>query len=555
MNNLFETHSNDSDILNNFRITKSNLYFDTNIKETRSDWFYYAANNYKFKDDNFENLCEYNAKVALEFKRFNVYKDWLILKTIFKDFQKTEPIVNNNHHDILSASIGHATNTRNPVINSNETNLIGLQVQTSQQAAHNNQTNLMNVLNNSLTAISQSGPSSSTASSSSSCPASSSRLRNFSENSSDEIPIASTGNSFIVCDNTTNNPKSNRDPVPNQFENLESYNNIMSILNTDNQDEECIYFSSNLINKQNQFQQLQPMQLNQNQEEDEEFSILPSDIIEYNDDLNDEFFINEKSLKIFNDDLIKIPNNGLKFETFRDNQQAVVSSINRLTIKSNNKNDLVDNVLNPSQNLLSTLDLKVNDIRTDELKMAEVNLGLLQTSSVPAQIKNDFLNVDFKDYFQQLLMSYVNDENDLTTAIFMYLVASLNEKLDKNKIDFNYLDEWFSQYIELLSKFELWNLRIEIIKNCNSEFISNLTQNSLDYHPMCGTCKKTIKANTTYCPSCKVNNFLCVYCHLPVKRLYAWCHKCCHGGHLNHLIKWFKKNKKCPSGCGCDCQI
>ena len=40
-----------------------------------------------------------------------------------------------------------------------------------------------------------------------------------------------------------------------------------------------------------------------------------------------------------------------------------------------------------------------------------------------------------------------NFKNDLTTTVFMYLVASKNEKIDLSKLDPIYLDEWFSQYI------------------------------------------------------------------------------------------------------------
>ncbi|RNA39122.1 WD repeat-containing 24 [Brachionus plicatilis] len=70
---------------------------------------------------------------------------------------------------------------------------------------------------------------------------------------------------------------------------------------------------------------------------------------------------------------------------------------------------------------------------------------------------------------------------------------------------------------------------------------------------MCASCKITIKPGTQICKDCKKNAFLCSYCHLPVKRLYAWCNACCHGGHLSHMMKWFEANRKCPTGCGCTC--
>ncbi len=106
--------------------------------------------------------------------------------------------------------------------------------------------------------------------------------------------------------------------------------------------------------------------------------------------------------------------------------------------------------------------------------------------------------LDFGNYFQQLLWNYVNMDNDLPTAIFMYQVVHETGKLDQVKLDSKReeLDEWFAQYIELLAMFELWNLRIEIIKSYRSERIidfNNLTRKSIVYEPMCATCKKTIK--------------------------------------------------------------
>jgi hypothetical protein len=42
------------------------------LKAIRSDWFHFSALNYKFKGSNFEDLCDHNANVALQFKKFDV---------------------------------------------------------------------------------------------------------------------------------------------------------------------------------------------------------------------------------------------------------------------------------------------------------------------------------------------------------------------------------------------------------------------------------------------------------------------------------------------------
>ena len=99
----------------------------------------------------------------------------------------------------------------------------------------------------------------------------------------------------------------------------------------------------------------------------------------------------------------------------------------------------------------------------------------------------------------------------MTTTIFMFLVATIHGKFDKSRIDKNFLDEWFSQYIDLLAKFELWNHRVEILKAYQSDFLNTLTQKSLSYNVMCGNCKRTIKSNTLICTQCNKNVFLCVY--------------------------------------------
>jgi hypothetical protein len=39
-----------------------------------------------------------------------------------------------------------------------------------------------------------------------------------------------------------------------------------------------------------------------------------------------------------------------------------------------------------------------------------------------------------------------------------------------------------------------------------------------------------------------------------VVRGYGYfCPQCGHGGHPNHIKKWFEVNSECPSGCGCRC--
>jgi len=44
-----------------------------------------------------------------------------------------------------------------------------------------------------------------------------------------------------------------------------------------------------------------------------------------------------------------------------------------------------------------------------------------------------------------------------------------------------------------------------------------------------------------------------VLSRLSVSGLWAWCQGCGHGGHLAHMLEWFKGHALCPTGCRCVC--
>lgn len=171
------------------------------------------------------------------------------------------------------------------------------------------------------------------------------------------------------------------------------------------------------------------------------------------------------------------------------NHQPNTSSTSNNATVTNANNFLLQTVDSDSNNNLNRRDDKPAGSTTDDNFLK----NLLTQGDTSALSKMDFGN-----YFQQLLWNYVNVDNDLPTAIFMYQVMHETGKLEQVKLESKReeLDEWFAQYIELLAMFELWNLRIQIIKSYRSERIidfNNLTRKSIVYEPMCATCKKTIK--------------------------------------------------------------
>lgn len=45
----------------------------------------------------------------------------------------------------------------------------------------------------------------------------------------------------------------------------------------------------------------------------------------------------------------------------------------------------------------------------------------------------------------------------------------------------------------------------------------------------------------------------CAICENSVRGLCITCHNCGHGGHMHHIMEWFREQTLCPTGCGCVC--
>jgi hypothetical protein len=57
------------------------------------------------------------------------------------------------------------------------------------------------------------------------------------------------------------------------------------------------------------------------------------------------------------------------------------------------------------------------------------------------------------------------------------------------------------------------------------------------------------------CYDCQKYAVYCSVCTFPVRGLVSICNRCGHGGHEEHLLKWFQsKSTECATGCGCKCR-
>lgn len=130
----------------------------------------------------------------------------------------------------------------------------------------------------------------------------------------------------------------------------------------------------------------------------------------------------------------------------------------------------------------------------------------------------------------------------------------------------NVYDNYIKRYAELLYSWDLLSVRAELNKHLTRnqsgrEFRFLSTEGSsengfartLGVGLFCPRCNGDVDPSTNACPRCRDWAFRCSICDNAVRGLFTFCDYCHHGGHLQHLVKWFSSNNFCPTGCGCQC--
>jgi WD40 repeat protein len=150
------------------------------------------------------------------------------------------------------------------------------------------------------------------------------------------------------------------------------------------------------------------------------------------------------------------------------------------------------------------------------------------------------------------MLHFYASQGDVQTSVSVLLV--LGDKM-KSSIDFSIQQQWYQSYIDLLSRFELWNVANKVIRLCPLPYINSLNQNSTTIYTTCGLCRKPLTSKVGWiCERCKTQPSNCSVCHVAVTGLYVWCQGCGHGGHLYHIQEWLSNNTLCPAGCGHHCE-
>lgn len=155
-----------------------------------------------------------------------------------------------------------------------------------------------------------------------------------------------------------------------------------------------------------------------------------------------------------------------------------------------------------------------------------------------------------REVVPHLLTSYV-DQGDVQMAVSVTIV--LGDKL-KGCIEEATLESWFLAYIDLLSRFQMWNVIARVLSLSSLPSVSTLNQQSTLVHTLCGGCQKPLTRSGWLCDRCKAVPAPCAVCHEVVRGLFVWCQGCAHGGHLKHVSAWFSKQRFCPAGCGHVCE-
>lgn len=155
------------------------------------------------------------------------------------------------------------------------------------------------------------------------------------------------------------------------------------------------------------------------------------------------------------------------------------------------------------------------------------------------------------------VLKYHVDNSDVQSAVSILIVLGdrikniVNERIPE--VD---RESWYYSYIDLLSKFQLWNVMAQVINLSPLNNINSINQTSTTIYTTCGTCNRPLNGKVSWiCDRCKTKPSECSVCHGVVAGLMAWCQGCYHGGHLIHMNQWFSEKDFCPTGCGHMCEL
>lgn len=542
--------------------TSSAVYFkNKNVcKEISLDWFVETALNYQLTGKSLGDLFEHNAMIADKLDRLQVAQTWRILKQLYVSSHSSGSHINTSQSSSLKtqfnqnqSSIGN-NNVNSPLLNSvHLTNPVTKQ-QTNSSLINDKSINLdkttttVTTVANDLKTRNNSGqPNNSRHASGSNVILSQHNSSSLIQSSS-VIENSTLANKFgSVGGSTTNTTRnrlatysgSNRPPLTNTTSvplNLtQSNKSLTSTTNKNDSDADESDHDQQLIEAQ-----ATPL--------DKEFSREHQDFFFGDGDVNDAHGLTSYDVAT-NDILTELDDTAINPTEVQREAFQLKHEIQDFTVPPDL--DLINNDLN-AMNLVDETetfedDLASTDKQTNSKKIIKDN-NVERLLAFEIEANPPF---KFTDIVVKMLMWYA-DQGDVQTTVSVLII--LGEKL-KYAIDLAIQEHWFHSYIDLLSKFQLWNIINQVSNLSVLPSINSLNQVSTTIYTSCASCNKSIKNKVGwFCERCKKVSTNCSVCHEVVKGLYVWCKICSHGGHVNHLEQWFIKNKVCPTGCGHLCE-
>uniref|UniRef100_A0A914Z030 Uncharacterized protein n=1 Tax=Panagrolaimus superbus TaxID=310955 RepID=A0A914Z030_9BILA len=109
-------------------------------------------------------------------------------------------------------------------------------------------------------------------------------------------------------------------------------------------------------------------------------------------------------------------------------------------------------------------------------------------------------------------------------------------------------------YAEILARWGMFKKSAEVLKFCPSQ-----QPDPFSILIACSQCQQVFDSEDEIgdtCEKCRQELIICTICDFPCSGLILACPLCSHGGHLEHMKKWFKEQSICPMGaCPCLCPL
>lgn len=567
---------------------KSNVFNET-LEYLSMSWFVETALKYELTGKSFDELCVHNSQVALFLNRRIIYNIWLIILEIYgsraRNHSMHKSTNSKNQQQLNPSHFSHLASDLNGIQSSTVSSTIPSNSEFSGLSADQSSSATLR-----LTQLSIDAPD---------CCPSSSQEYNASYSLGEDFASSLNKSSITAIGTPTSSINASelelqlscklissslvhpiRHVNGNQFSSYESEegcatkrsyslsSNPLTGEFIDQSDSDESYVNINIIENSNSYSNLLTFSPNNN----------PNNLTSQSKSLNHPLYHRHLSSNsilanaysssynfLYGDDEFKI-NLQDALETLSDLTEGQVEQVTSIPEEAFIRKHLISDYPNPPN---------FDDVATPESPIISPSSPLLFSSSSGIDSLKDLVETFLSDsslnekkirkvirksdtkILLKQIFQYLTSESDVQSIVSIVIILGgrINELSDY--LDSTILEKWFSSYIELLHRFQLWSVATQVITLSNLPVINSFNQSSTSVKIICGVCSnRTIHGLAPIiCKNCGTDVTQCAVCNESVTGLYAWCGGCSHGGHLIHLHNWYKTNISCPyPGCDHKCE-